>query len=164
MTELPKHDEDTFSPDHWLKRWWLEKVVRPTHMKDNAQAFPSWWSPSGWRVFMVTFGYYRKVSTPMSRLTNEWVWLKVMGPGKGTNMWENGILCVAFHLPFGFSLHMKFPKEFEGERWGWALQFQFGWKTTGNLSGVFRIRPDFHDDYYTDRQYWRARGLREGEV
>ena len=164
MTDLPEHDQDLIGPKSGIIKWLDKYIVNPTHMKDNAQAFPSWWSPSGWRVFLITFGFYRETSTPMSQPVKEWVWLKVIGPGLGTNMWENGILSVAFHLPFGFSMHLKFPKEFEGERWGWAWQFQFGWKTTGNLSATFRIRPDFHDDYNTKTQYWRTKGLREGEV
>ena len=153
-----------FKPDHWLIVWLEKHVVSPTDLKTG------WFfgCVSGLRVFAVTLFFYRLAAASKRGggfiETKEWTWLKIEGPGRGTKLWENGVFHFAVHLPFGLGCHVKLPISYAGERWGYALQMQIGWKTSGNLSATFRVQPDLVQDYNTPTTHWRSRGLKEGWV
>jgi hypothetical protein len=144
---------------------WQHKIFDRLHMVYNKTAWPfrlSWWSPSGWRLFSVTVGYYTETETPQSRPANDWTWLRIDGPGRGTHLWDNGLFYIGFFLPFGIAMVIRIPKEFEGERWGYAFRFSVGWKVYGNFSGSCKVQPDYRGEYHWEEEHWRVRGLRGG--
>lgn len=149
---LPNWDRDHIPADHWFIRWFDKYIVEPTHLN---RWFPS---PSGWRVFGIQIGFWE------NNWEDEFCLLRVEGPGIGRKMWKNALFSFYFHLPFCLSIHLKLPIKFAGERWGYVLQAQIGWKVTGNLSATLRVQPDLVDDYNTETQHWRAKGLDEGWV
>lgn len=130
----------------------LKKLVAPLHLKDG-----KWWpfSKSGYRIFSITILQYEYDTTPASDTIKDWTLLRVNGPSKGTHMFENALLHFALFLPFGVALTISTsPKK--------TFTFQFGWKTTGNLSGVCRHREcsPFRDKNGT---LWNPCGLEKGK-